>query len=326
MNFDLQQVAIAVFGAVFLALVAVFLFAYNRLSHRNRRLRHRMRSLAEGQVQQDEGGYIILRDQSYSQIPFLDRLLSRFRFVRRLQQMIYEAGLPTKAGVIVLGSLTLAALVWFLSTTLLDVWWVALLVTLPAATAPYLWVWRKRQVRIDRFEELLPEAIDLIVNALKSGFSLESSLNLVGQEIPDPVGTEFAILYEEQNLGVDLVQALENMARRIPSDDLIILTTAIAIQKRSGGNLAEVLGKIAEMIRERFQLRREIRIRTAQGRLSGAILVLLPPALVIIIMFVSPTYFDSFVEDPLGPYLVGIAVVLQVIGIFTIRRIVNFRV
>jgi len=322
----LQQIAIAVFGAVFLALVAVFLFAYNRLSYRNRRLRERMRFLAEGQAEEDTGGYIILRDQSYSQIPFLDRLLARFMCARSLQRMISDAGLPTKAGVLILGSLALGALVWFVTSTFLDVWWVAILLTIPATILPYLWVWRKRRQRIDRFEELLPEASDLIVNALKSGFSLESSLNLVGQEIPDPVGTEFAILYEEQNLGVDLVQALQNMSQRMPSDDLIILTTAIAIQKKSGGNLAEVLGKISEMIRERFQLRREIRIRTAQGRLSGLILVLMPPALVVIIMFLNPTYLDSLVTDPLGPYLVGTAVVLQLVGIIAIRRIVNLRV
>jgi tight adherence protein B len=322
----LPQVAVVVFAAIFTALLAVFLFAHNRLSRRNRRLRERMRAIADGGAEADDSGYILLRDESYSQIPFLDRFLSRFLVVRNLQRAIIEAGLPTKAGLLILISLALGATVWFVATTTLDIWWLALALAVPATLPPYFWVYWKRHKRIDRFEELLPEAIDLIVNALKSGFSLESSLNLVAQEFPDPIGVEFAIAYEEQNLGVDLIQALRNMNLRVPSDDLLILTTAISIQKKSGGNLAEVLSKISNMIRERFQLRREIRIRTAQGRLSGAILIMLPIALAIVIFFLHPIYIQTLFTDPVGPYLVGVALVLQLLGIFVIRRIVRLKI
>ena len=321
----LVHVGIAVFAAFFLATLTVFLIARDRLSYRNRRLRERMRRMAEGAAEVGESGYVILRDESFSQIPFLDKILSRSKKVARLQQMIDQAGLPLKSGALILGMLSLTGLVWLLASTVLKMPFVDVIVALLAGSLPLLWVMRKRRQRIDRFEELLPEGIDLVINALRSGFSLESSLSLVAQEIPDPLGAEFAITFEEQNLGLDLVQALDNMNRRMPSEDLKIMTTAIAIQKKSGGNLAEVLGKISALIRERFHLRREIRTLTAQGRLSGMILVLMPLVMAVILSILSPGYIKILTQDPVGQYMIAIAVILEVIGILVIRRIVNLK-
>jgi len=321
----LVHVGIAVFAAFFLATLTVFLIARDRLSYRNRRLRERMRRMAEGAAEVGESGYVILRDESFSQIPFLDKILSRSKKVARLQQMIDQAGLPMKSGALILGMLSLTGLVWLLASTFLKMPFVDVIVALLAGSLPLLWVMRKRRQRIDRFEELLPEGIDLVINALRSGFSLESSLSLVAQEIPDPLGAEFAITFEEQNLGLDLVQALDNMNRRMPSEDLKIMTTAIAIQKKSGGNLAEVLGKISALIRERFHLRREIRTLTAQGRLSGMILVLMPLVMAVILSILSPGYIKILTQDPVGQYMIAIAVILEVIGILVIRRIVNLK-
>jgi tight adherence protein B len=315
-----------VFAALFAVMLAAFLLAYDRLSRRNRRLRERMRDVMEGGVEDDAPNYLLLRDTSYSHIPFLDRILSRFQGARRLQNYISEAGLPVRAGALILTALTLAGFAGLLAATLLDSRLLGVVVAIPVAFLPFAWVSMKRRRRIDRFEELLPEAIDLIVNALKSGFSLESSLSLVAQELPDPVGTEFAITFEEQNLGVDFIQALDNMTQRMPSDDLKILATAISIQRRTGGNLAEILGKISNMIRERFTVRREIRILTAQGRLSGGILVILPLVMAMIIHTLNRDYLPILIKDPAGPYVLAVAVVLQLVGIFTIRRIVSIRV
>lgn len=323
---NLQQVALIVFAALFAVMLAVFLLAYDRLSRRNRRLRERMRDILEGQAEDDQQSYLLLRDTSYSHIPFLDRLLSRLKLAERLQQQIAEAGLPIRAGALILTALTLAGFAGLLAATLIDSRFLGLLIGLPAGLLPFAWVAIKRRRRIDRFEELLPEAIDLIVNALKSGFSLESSLSLVAQELPDPAGTEFAITFEEQNLGVDFVQALESMVRRMPSDDLRVFVTAVSIQRRTGGNLAEILSQIANMIRERFRLRREIRILTAQGRLSGGILVILPLVMAAIIHTLNPNYLPVLLHDPVGPYVIAIAVSLQIVGVLAIRRIVDIRV
>ena len=321
-----EQVGIAVFAAIFLGVLSLFLVANNRLARHNRRLRRRMQAILKGAAESEDPGYIILRDNSFSHIPFLDRLLSRFRFARHLQKLIDEAGLPIKAGALTLGSLSLAGLVWLVFSMRLAGPLLSILPAALACLAPYLWVVHKRHQRIDRFEELLPEAIDLVVNALKSGFSLEASLSLTAQEIPDPIGTEFAITFEEQNLGLDLVEAFDNMCRRMPSDDLRIMTTAISIQKRTGGNLTEVLGKISQMIRERMRLRREVRIFTAQGRLSGMILAILPLVLILILAFLYPSYLEILFTDQVGRYLVGAAVFLQILGFLMIRRIIRLRV
>ncbi|MBI3873213.1 MAG: type II secretion system F family protein [candidate division Zixibacteria bacterium] len=321
----MTHIAVVIFAAVFLILLAVFLIAYDRLARRNRRLRERMRNIVEQKEETPEKQYLILRDQSYSHIPFLDRLLSRFASARRLQEYIDQAGLPIRAGALILASLSLASVAGLGATLLTGSRFLGIVLVLVVVPLPFFWLTWRRAKRIDRFEELLPEAIDLTVNALKSGFSLESSLSLVAQEMPDPVGPEFAVTYEEQNLGVDFVQALDNMTRRVPSDDLRIMTTAISIQRRTGGNLAEILGLLARMIRERFLLRREMRIHTAQGRLSGAILILLPFVLAVMIQIMNKDYLKILFEDPVGMYLVVLVIILQAIGILTIRRIVRLR-
>lgn len=322
---NLQYLAIIVFAGFFLLSLVIFLIAYDRLGKRNRKLRDRMRRIVEGQSQAPEKDFLILRDQAYSTIPFLDRLLGRTESARRLQDIINQAGMPMRAGALVLAALSLSSVIGLVITLLMQsrlLGFLAFIVILPI---PFFWVFWRRAKRIDRFEELLPEAIDLTVNALRSGFSLEASLSLVAQEMPEPVGTEFAITYEEQNLGVDFVQALENMVRRMPSDDLRIMTTAISIQRRTGGNLAEILAMLARMIRERFLLRREIRIHTAQGRLSGLILVILPLVMALLVQFLNPEYLKVLFDDPAGMYLIVGALVLQIIGIMVIRRIVRLR-
>lgn len=322
---NLTHIAAVVFAAIFLALLGVFVIAYDRLARRNRRLRERMRRITQGQTEAPEKEYLILRDQSYSSIPFLDRMLSGMASAKRLQLIIDQSGLPIRTGALILASLSLGSVTGLILALMSGSNLLGFVVFCLIVPLPFLWVLWRRSKRVDRFEELLPEAIDLTVNALKSGFSLEAAMSLVAQEMPDPVGPEFAITYEEQNLGVEFVQALENMLRRVPSDDLRILTTAISIQRRTGGNLAEILGMISRMIRERFMLRREIRIHTAQGRLSGLILVVLPLVLAVMVQFMNPEYLQILMNDPAGPYLIVGALILQVIGILAIRRIVRLR-
>lgn len=320
----LTQIGIAVFASVFLLSLALLLFAQERMAKRNRLLRRRLRAILERREDQEHAGYVLLRDERISYIPFLNRFFSRMRFARNLQQLIDESGVPTKAGTLILAMLSLGGLV----ILLVDARWhsplLALIPGVVIGSIPYFWIVARRRSRLNRYEELLPEAIDLIVNALRSGFSLEASLNLVAQELPDPIGTEFAMTFEEQNLGLDLGQAFENLNRRVPCQDQIIMTTAIIIQKRTGGNLTEVLGKISQMIRERFMLRREIKILTVQGRLSGMVLAILPIVLVVILSLINPGYLRVLITDPVGPYFIAGAIGLQIIGFFVIRRIVHF--
>jgi tight adherence protein B len=202
----------------------------------------------------------------------------------------------------------------------------ALLIGLLLSGSPIFYVLAKRKQRFTRFEQGLPEAIDLIVSALRAGHSLVSALGLVAEEAPDPIGPEFKICFDEQNYGLDLRTAMDNLLARVPLQDLRIIVTAILIQRSSGGNLAEVLDKAAYLVRERFRLRRQVQIHTAQGRLTGWILSFLPIVLGIALYLVNPESMSLLWRRELGRELLYGAGVMTVIGTFIIRKIVNMQV
>jgi tight adherence protein B len=191
---------------------------------------------------------------------------------------------------------------------------------------PFAWVMFKRRRRFDKFEEGLPEALELMVSALRAGHSLVAAMGLVGRECPDPLGGEFKICFEEQNYGLEVKAALDNMATRIPLQDVSMMATAILIQKESGGNLAEVLDKTAYLIRERFRLKRQIKTHTAQGRLTGWILTCLPVFLGIAMYFLNPQMMSILWHRDLGIKLLWGAVGMILLGGYTINRIVDIDV
>ena len=184
----------------------------------------------------------------------------------------------------------------------------------------------KRRQRFNSFEQGLPESLDLMVSALRAGHSLASALNLVALESPDPIGSEFQICFDEQNYGLELRTAMDNLITRVPLQDLRIVVTAILIQKESGGNLAEVLDKAAHVIRERFRLRRQVRVHTAQGRLTGWILSFLPLVIGIILYLVNPGMMSILWERPIGVKLLYTAAGMTLVGGLIIRKIVRMDV
>jgi tight adherence protein B len=222
--------------------------------------------------------------------------------------------------------LSLAGLAFLLVNILLQSLLLAFVAAFVGGSLPYIYVRRRRRKRREEFESLLPEAIDVMTNALKAGFSLESALSMVAREIPDPLGIEFAIAFEEQNLGASLSESLTNMQERVQSEDLGLFSTALLIQKKAGGSLAEVLEKIGLTIRERFRLRKEVKIFTAHGRASGFILVLLPMIMAGAILMLNPEYLKVLLVERAGNYLLGAAILMQIAGILVIRRIVDIRV
>jgi tight adherence protein B len=191
---------------------------------------------------------------------------------------------------------------------------------------PFLFVLYKRRSRFNKFEQELPEALDLMVSAMRAGHSLNSSMDLVANEVADPVGGEFRICFDEQNYGLELKSAMNNLISRVPLQDLKMVVTAILIQKESGGNLAEVLDKVAYVIRERFRLRRQIRVHTAQGRMTGWILSLLPLVLGIGLYFISPETISLLWTRDIGIKLMWAAGIMTFIGALIIRKIVNMDV
>jgi len=316
----------AVFSAALLSVVAVYLVFSEKVGMRNKRVRERLNALAAETAPEEEIFYPILRDDKLSEIPTMNRILSKFRFSQKLQRLIDQAGLPMKAGALVLGMLSLAGVMFLLVRNLLQNHLLALVAAFIGGILPYLYVRRRRRKRKEEIDALLPEAVDLITNALKSGFSLETALRMAAREIPDPLGIELGIAFEEQNLGVSLTDALSNLGKRVQSEDLNLFITTLLIHKKTGGNLAEVLDKIGNTIRERFRLEKEIRIFSAQGRFSGIVLVVLPIIVSIIIWVINPTYVKILIQEKAGRYLLGIAVIMQVFGIWVISRIVKIRV
>lgn len=263
------------------------------------------------------------KDSTMSSIPWLNKRLLQFQIAPYLQGVISQANLKWSPGRL----LAMTGLCFVLPAYGIYIefknGWIALLVGLGLAMAPFGWVMFLRTRRFDKFQEGLPESLDLMVSALRAGHSLIAAMGLVARECPDPVGMEFRGCFEEQNYGLELKVALENMQQRIPIQDLSIVCTAIMIQKESGGNLAEVLDKTSHVIRERFRLMRQVKTHTAQGRLTGWILTMLPVVLSILLFFINPDMMSILWHRPLGIKLIWVAVGMIFVGGLIIRKIVT---
>jgi tight adherence protein B len=183
-----------------------------------------------------------------------------------------------------------------------------------------------RKRRLAKFAKQLPEALELVSRALRAGHSLASGISLVSSEMPDPIGPEFAKCYEEQNLGIPLEEALENFCRRVPNLDLRFFVTAVILQRQTGGDLAEILDKIGSLIRDRFKIFGQIQALTGEGRLSGIVLLVLPPGLFVAMYRLNPEYSQTLFTDPMGRQMLGVAIVMQFLGALVIRKIIDIKV
>jgi tight adherence protein B len=183
-----------------------------------------------------------------------------------------------------------------------------------------------RRRRLTAFARQLPDALELVSRALRAGHSLASGLSLVADEVGDPLGKEFSRCYEEQNLGIPLEDALEEMTERVPNLDLRFFATAVILQRQTGGDLAEILDKIGSLIRERFKIWGQVQALTGEGRLSGIVLLALPPVLFVVMYRLNPEYVMLLFSDPLGNKMLVVAAVLQIVGALVIKKIVNIKV
>ncbi|MFO0919778.1 MAG: type II secretion system F family protein [Planctomycetaceae bacterium] len=191
---------------------------------------------------------------------------------------------------------------------------------------PLVWLWWRRRCRFHKFESQLPDALELLARALRSGHSLNSGLFLVSEEMPAPISTEFQIAYEEQNLGIPIEAALKNMLKRMPNLDLKFFVTAVAIQRQTGGDLAEILDKIGYVIRERFKILGLVKALTGEGRLSGAVLMAMPIAIFIAVYYLNSEYVMLLFTTELGRKMVGVGIVMQIFGAIAIKKIIDIKV
>jgi tight adherence protein B len=191
---------------------------------------------------------------------------------------------------------------------------------------PFIWLWWKRNSRLKKFAAQLPEAMELVARALRAGHSLAAGLHVVADEMPEPVSKEFGRVYEEQNLGISLEEALMHMCDRVPNLDLRFFVTSVNIQRQKGGDLAEILDRIGHIIRERFKILGQVKALTAEGRLSGIVLIALPIGLFLMMLHMKPDYVRLLWTDPMGIKMSVGAIILMIIGSYAIKKIVDIKV
>jgi tight adherence protein B len=268
----------------------------------------------------------VRKNEILSSIPWLNQKLLKFELTPYLRRMLAQADLNWSAGRLLVVSAACFALPAYAVSQVANSFLLSLAVGTVTGALPFGWMVFKRRRRFGQFEKGLPEALDLMVSGLRAGHSLLAAMALVSRECAAPVGSEFKVCFEEQNYGLEMNAALENLLARVPLQDLKITATAIMIQKESGGNLAEVLDKAAYVIRERFRLKRQIMVHTAQGRLTGWILTLLPIVLGLGIYFVDPQMISILWHRAIGIKLMWGAAGLILIGGFVIHKIVDIDV
>lgn len=268
----------------------------------------------------------IRKEELMSAVPWLNRWLLKLEVGPRIRVLLYQANVNWTVGGLLLLSAACFLIPAYLIYLRTHAVVISLILGLLTGAAPFLYVTYKRNKRFEKFEQQLPETLDLMVSALRAGHSLVSALNLAATESPDPLGQEFRICFDEQNYGLELKTAMNNLAARVPLQDLKIVITAILIQRESGGNLAEVFDKAAYVIRERFRLKRQVRVHTAQGRLTGWILTFLPVALGFLLYLINPDSMSLLWTRPIGVKLLYLSGAMTITGGLIIRKIVNMDV
>ncbi len=268
----------------------------------------------------------ILRDELLSTVPFLNRILLKWSWPGGLKKYVNQAGLTIKPAMILLLSAGMGIAGYEFVDYVYKEPVFGLIAGAVMTLAPLGFIAWKRSKRLAKFEEQLPEALDLLGRAVRAGHSFTTGLELIGKECSEPVAGEFRTTFEEQNLGLPLRDSLINLTERVPLVDTRLLVTALLIQKDTGGNLAEILDELSRVIRERFKIYRDVRVKTAQGRLTAAILILLPLIMMALLGGVNPTYIHILFNDPGGQTMLLIAASMQIVGSLILWRIVNIKV
>ena len=308
------------FGILMLIFVPYWGLVLRQEQQEERVVRKRLRVQRVGEF----GGGLLKTRESLSSIPALDGALSRFEaLVNPTRDLVARSGMRITLGRLVMSSVFLGVLVTAAISSIAHSLLFGLIAGIFASVLPYLFVKRAARKRQDKFEEQFPEATDLIARALRAGHALPTALQMVGDEIADPVGAEFRTLFEQQNYGLSLPEALRAFGDRVRLLDARFFVTAVLTQREAGGNLSEVLDRLSGVIRERFKVKRQVRVVSAHGRITGIILGCLPPAVAGILLLTSPEHIRLLVEDKLGVYMIAIALFLQCVGVLIIRRIVN---
>jgi tight adherence protein B len=305
---------------------AAYLFATRGTDKRRARLQQRLAEALLHSASAEDVEIQLARRELMSEIPLMNRALLNVRIATQLKLMIDQADLHITVTRLIMFS-AMAAMLAGLAASMITVSTLVIIVAgLVAAAVPFIHVWWKRRQRLNLFLEQLPDTLELMSRALQAGHAFTEALHMVAHEMPDPVAGEFRKTYEEQNLGLSIKLALENLAARVPLLDLRMCITAIMIQRETGGNLAEVLEKVAHTIRERFRIMEDLKTLTTSSRMSAWILCGLPIFVALAVTAMNPDYMSVLWRDPRGHYLIAAAMTLQLTGMAVIRKILRIKI
>ncbi len=316
-------IAITFFLAILLGIITIYMAYVAVKASPQYDLRRRLRTLA---VKSDERLPADLRVEILREMSPIDKFLYRSSVIRRLDRLIQNAGLKMDAKVFILVLITSAVAGFAIGFSLRRGLFLAILFMVVGAVVPLVYAQVNKNRRVDRFTEDFPNALDMISRSLKAGHSVSAAIQLVSEEMPEPLASLFKTAYEEQTLGLSMKDSLTQMMDRMQSVDLRLFVTAVLIHREVGGNLSETLERLAQTIRERIRIRRQIKVYTAQGRLTGYILAALPIAMAIFLYLTSPDYLGELVSIDVGKYAIAVIVAAQIIGFIIIKRLINIKI
>lgn len=319
-------IALTVFLIVGAAVFAA-MWVVDQRNARARLIKERLTNEKKAPELAAEEELALLRDEQLSRIPAIDALLRRSNRAAELQKTLSQAGMGDMRagnflGLSAIAGVALTILTYIFSNRV-DVAWVALII---GFVLPYSYVSIKKNKRFEKFEELFPEAIDTLARAVRAGHAFTTALEMITNEVAEPIAGEFRQLYEEQKFGMPVRDALMNLTERVPLVDVKFFVTAVMLQRETGGNLAEILDNLSYVIRERFKIQRQVRVYTAQGRLTMALLMGMPPIIVAVMLVLNPSFIHPLFSDPIGHTLLVAGITLQTVGYFVIRKIIRIQV
>jgi len=315
-------IAAAISIAVFCIIEGVFLVLKNRSNPEIKQIRKKLKELASHSRAEVS---LMGQTRPLSDVPWLNRFLSRIPLAVRMDNFLVKAGVSYPLGVFLLLSVVLA-LVGFILLSMFSQGFLFSLLGLALGFVPFAVLKSIKNRRMKKFEEQLPDALDMIARSLRAGHALSGGLEMVGQEFPEPLGPEFTKTVTQITFGVGIEQALRNLAVRIDCPDLKFLVVSVIVQRESGGNLGEIIETIGRLIRERYRLQGKIRSLAAEGKLSGIILVILPFVAAVLLSMVRPGYVGVLFTDPVGQVLVVVAVIMMFFGIVVIKKLINIKI
>jgi tight adherence protein B len=319
------------FVAVTAAVVGLFMLVSGRSQvRREKAIKNRLQEVGGGVSMTPEagdptGGTVLVKEVA-GPMPNMDRVATAALKGSGFERWLQQSGTAMTLSAVILTTLLFGVLASIGTFMFTHLWWAAMVAFVMGLGVQPLLLKRKRTARIDKFEEHFPEALDLLSRAVRAGHAFNAGMKMVADELKDPVGPEFRKAFDEQNYGLPLKESLNAMAERIPLLDVKFFATAVLIQRETGGNLAEILDNLANVVRERFKIRRQVRVHTAHGRFTGYVLMALPAFLAVALMFINPEHMNLLFEEPIGQMMILVCIVMQATGFIWIKQIVKIEV